>query len=275
MVFLSLLNKALILCLFLSTMVQAAPARTLWLSEQFGLGTEPTAFRLPRSQLGIDLASYGDATSTQAAVQADLGIVEVKVFGSKRVLFEITDRGKTLAGQYAPHSVGFEIGRFYSNEEGRYGRLALGYIDQLGKGNGIVKIVLDTGVLPLKEPLWCLRLHSAVLVELPKGQQTFVVNADVSRASAPAGKNGWELGGSIGFDYRPGVSEALGTYEHLLLTMGPSLRYESDLGMMAVRANWRLWMDRENLLSGTTNVKLTASEISPVPDLLINWTLSF
>lgn len=249
-----------------------ATERSLWLREQFGSGTEPTAKTKPRSQLSLDIVSYQDALSSQASAQADLSLFEIKAYGSRRLLLGITNQTSV---SYSTHAVGGEIGRFFSNEQGRYGRLAVGYLDQLSEGGGFIKLVLDTGILPVPDVLWAMRLHSAILIALPEAQQTYLISLEVAKATALPGKSRFEWGGYIGFDYRPGVSQSPGRYEHVLVTLGPVARYESPWGMLSAKAAWRLWMDRENFQRGTTNIQATGSELSPLPDLNIGWVLSF
>lgn len=216
--------------------------RRNWYFEQLAQSPEPSANGKRRHQLSFHTVSYPDAFSVKIAATVDLSLFEIVTSVSQRLFLSTTTAGASLReGLASEHrNLGVEIARFRSNPRGAYGRLAIGALPFLPNAPTYWKFSLSTGRLATAEIPWELRLGGTLFLSNNKTNDFSIVTGSVARHFDLGGKRELRVGGFATW------GQAIKTTvqgESTLLSLGPSLAFDSSGGLLSFSVPVRVWLD--------------------------------
>ncbi len=272
---LATLTVALLLLCGVKAKAETVPERGLWVFEQIGSSFYPSAAGVRRHQLSLNGANFSDSFSFQASGLIDLGAIEIGLEGSQRSFLANSGRGAIVRDQLygSRQNFGADLGRHFVTEEGRYGGIAVGYLQFMPSLERWIKFQLETGILSTESAPWSLSLHASFFVRTNGSDKVMLVSTDTVR-DFNWGKAKLSVGGFFSWGYRMRDLLLPGSFEQMLFSFGPLVRLSTNVGIFRLSIPLRLWIDKQIVNSGTTQVTANPSQFTGIPDAMLSWTLT-
>ena len=246
--------------------------RSTWFIDQLNEVPAPTEKGQRRNQAGLGVVNYRDTFSFEAQGVLDLSAVEVRVLAAERVFLNATDVGREqsmgVSGQAI--TLGGEVARYFATGEHAFGRMGLGFFRYAPASVTYIRFGLDTGIIESTELPWALRVGGSVIFTMPQNGSYLCLKTEALRNIGSTSR-AFRVGGFLTWInwLRNYASFPVGTYENMLVNFGPAAELETAFGRFRLEAELRLFIDKENTVSGATG---TPSELG-FPDFALSWAL--
>lgn len=198
----------------------------------------------------MNVSNYDDSFSLQGTALFDLHDVEIGVRASQRLFLSTTSVGQIEQSQLSDHetTLGLQIARYYVTRDRHYGRLSAEYLRSLPNSYQWLRFGLNAGTLETAEQPWSLQLHASYFAALTDQDSFLSVTGETAKLLDLGATGTLKIGGEIFWTARVAHQTSPDfVYEHMLLSLGPTIEWSGGLGHLRLFIPFRLWIDYENI----------------------------